>query len=203
MNFVGIDLHKKTISICVVNQEREILDRKRYYCSEPERIVTFFESIKPFRVVVEATASYEWLLALLEPMAERVVLAHPKKMRVIAESTRKSDKLDAQILAEFLALDMIKVQEYPTGSLDLTSRIGERRIGRLTGRRRFVFCRVVPSRPRKLVPHRLKRLAIGSLFACGLKESAGRVRVKPALKGTPKVIGRRFAITRVKRQISG
>ena len=44
MNFVGIDLHKKTISICVVTQEREILDRKRFYCSEPERIVAFFES---------------------------------------------------------------------------------------------------------------------------------------------------------------
>ncbi len=30
MKFVGIDLHKKTTSICVVNQEREILDRKRF-----------------------------------------------------------------------------------------------------------------------------------------------------------------------------
>jgi transposase len=107
MNFVGIDLHKKTISLCVVNQEREILDRKRFFCSAPERIVAFFESIKPFRVVVEATASYEWLVSLIEPMADRVVLAHPKKMRIIAESTRKSDQLDAQILAEFLALDMI------------------------------------------------------------------------------------------------
>ena len=27
MNFVGIDLHKKTISLCVVNQERKVLDR--------------------------------------------------------------------------------------------------------------------------------------------------------------------------------
>ncbi len=44
---------------------------------------------------------------MIEPLSERVVLAHPKKMRVIAESTRKSDKLDAQLPAEFLALDMI------------------------------------------------------------------------------------------------
>ena len=34
MNFVGIDLHKKTISLGVVNQEREVLDRKRLYCSD-------------------------------------------------------------------------------------------------------------------------------------------------------------------------
>jgi transposase len=35
------------------------------------------------------------------------VLANPGKMRVIAESTKKTDKLDAQTLAEFLALGMI------------------------------------------------------------------------------------------------
>jgi len=107
MDFVGIDLHKKTISLCVVDQERNVLDRRRFYCSEPERIVGFFEERGAFQAVVEATASYEWLVSLLEPLADRVVLAHPKKLRIIAESTRKSDKLDAQVLAEFLALDMI------------------------------------------------------------------------------------------------
>jgi transposase len=107
MDFVGIDLHKKTISLCVVDQERNVLDRKRFYCSEPERIVGFFEGRGTFQAVVEATASYEWLVSLLDPLADRVVLAHPKKLRIIAESTRKSDKLDAQVLAEFLALDMI------------------------------------------------------------------------------------------------
>jgi len=64
--------------------------------------------------VVEATASYEWFLRLVESSADRVVLAHPNKLRVIAESTRKSDKLDAQVLAEFLALDMISEAWRPT-----------------------------------------------------------------------------------------
>lgn len=107
MNFVGIDLHKKTISICVVDKERTVVHRKRFYCREPERISGFFKDLGSFQAVVEATASYEWLVSLIEPLADRVVLAHPKKMRIIAESTRKSDQLDAQVLAEFLALDMI------------------------------------------------------------------------------------------------
>src|SRR5262249_22048263 len=47
-------------------------------------------------------------------LAERIVLAHPKKLRVIAESTRKSDKIDARLLAEFLALDMIPQAYRPT-----------------------------------------------------------------------------------------
>ena len=107
MNFIGIDLHKKTISVCVMNQERKVLKRQTLYCAEPEKIAAFFQKWGLFQAVVEATASYEWLWRLLEPLAQRLVLAHPKKLRVIAESKNKSDKLDAQVRAEFLALDMI------------------------------------------------------------------------------------------------
>ena len=31
----------------------------------------------PYELVVEATASYEWFVQLIEPTAERIVLAHP------------------------------------------------------------------------------------------------------------------------------
>jgi transposase len=114
MLYVGIDLHKKTIALCVVNQERKIVTRKTLHCAEPEKIRAFFAGLDPFEAVVEATASYEWLWELLEPLAQRLVLAHPKKLRIIAESTRKSDRLDAQVLAEFLALDMIPQAYRPT-----------------------------------------------------------------------------------------
>jgi transposase len=114
VKYVGIDLHKKTISLCVVNQERQKLDHKRFLCCEPDRLVDYFRTLGPFRAAVEATASYEWLVRLLEPLAQGVVLAHPGKLRVIAESTRKSDKVDARILAEFLALDMIPRAYRPT-----------------------------------------------------------------------------------------
>jgi transposase len=114
MLFVGIDLHKKVISLCVVNQERVVVQRKTLHCSQPEKIRDFCARLGAFQAVVEATASYEWLWQLLEPLAQRLVLAHPKKLRVIAESTRKSDQLDAQVLAEFLALDMIPEAYRPT-----------------------------------------------------------------------------------------
>lgn len=118
MLYVGVDLHKKSITVCGVNRERQVLETRRLLCCEEQRIVetfkTFRESYKAVQVVVEATASYEWFLKLIEPLVDRVVLAHPKKLRVIAESTRKSDKLDAKILAEFLALDMIPEAYRPT-----------------------------------------------------------------------------------------
>jgi transposase len=107
VNYVGIDLHKKTIVTCVMDQGRKVLRRRTLACCETQAIRDFFAALAPFRAVVEATASYEWLVALIEPLADRVVLAHPGKLRVIAESVKKTDKLDAQVLAEFLARDMV------------------------------------------------------------------------------------------------
>jgi transposase len=117
MNYVGVDLHKQTISVCVVSQAREIRETRRFRCQEESRIEDYFQHLAPFEVTVEATASYEWFVKLVEPYARRVVLAHPGKLRVIAESTRKSDKLDARVLAEFLARDMIPEAHRPTPRL--------------------------------------------------------------------------------------
>lgn len=114
MKFVGIDLHKNSITLCVVNQDRNVFTRKRFLCAEPSKIEDFFAELGSFQAVMEATASYEWLWKLLEPMANRLLLAHPRKMRIIAESTRKSDKYDAKVLAEFLALDMIPQAHHPS-----------------------------------------------------------------------------------------
>jgi transposase len=114
MNDVGIDLHKKTIVVCVMDRDRKVLRRRTLACGEVPAIRDFFAGLAPFRAVVEATASYEWLVALIEPLADRVVLAHPGKLRVIAESTKRTDKLDARALAEFLARDMVPEAHRPT-----------------------------------------------------------------------------------------
>jgi transposase len=117
MHFVGVDLHKHSISVCVMVQAgsaRQVTARRRLACAEIDQIGEFFAALPPFQVVIEATASYQWFVELVEPLADRVVLAHPKKLRVIAESAKKSDKLDAQTLAEFLALDMIPQSWRPT-----------------------------------------------------------------------------------------
>jgi transposase len=114
MNSIGADLHKKLITVCVMDQDRKILARKTLSCDQPDQIVEFFRQFRPFKVVLEATTSYLWLVELLEPLAQRVVLANPKKLRVIAESTKKTDRLDAQVLAEFLARDMIPEAYMPS-----------------------------------------------------------------------------------------
>jgi transposase len=114
LRYVGIDLHKQSITVCVVDQDRNVLQTRRFLCADTARIDAFFAASGPFEAVVEATASYEWLWQRLEPLAQRLVLAHPGKLRIIAESTRKSDRLDARVLAEFLALDMVPPAYRPT-----------------------------------------------------------------------------------------
>jgi transposase len=117
LKYVGIDLHKPTISACVVVKERgqrKVAGRKRLACRDEAGIAAWLRELGKFEVVVEATASYEWFVKLAEPLARRVLLAHPKKLRIIAESKRKSDRLDAQVLAEFLASDEIPRAYRPT-----------------------------------------------------------------------------------------
>ena len=90
-----------------MGRQRKVVDRKRFLCDDTAAIRDFFAKQGDFQVVVEATANYEWFFLLVEDLADRCVLSHPKKLRVIAESKHKTDKIDAHVLAEFLALDMI------------------------------------------------------------------------------------------------
>lgn len=114
MFFVGVDLHKHTITLAVVDAARKMVARKRFSHLAGESIVQFLKTHAPFALTVEATASYEWFVQLVEPLATRVILAHPGKLRIIAQSTRKSDNLDAKVLAEMLALDQIPAAYRPT-----------------------------------------------------------------------------------------
>jgi hypothetical protein len=52
-------------------------------CRDKAGIQGWFSELGKFEVVVETTASYEWFVKLVEPLAQCVVLAHPKKLRVI------------------------------------------------------------------------------------------------------------------------
>jgi transposase len=114
MKYVGIDLHKKLMVVCVLDKERKVLQRQRLLCAETDRIVEYFHGLGEFQWAVEAMGSFEWLVALLEPLAPSWVLVNPSKFRVIAESTQKTDHQDAHSLAEFLTLGMLPKAYFPS-----------------------------------------------------------------------------------------
>lgn len=53
MKHVGIDLHKKTIVVCVMSQERKVLSRATLGCPEPEKIVADFRALGKFQAAIE------------------------------------------------------------------------------------------------------------------------------------------------------
>lgn len=75
INSAGIDLHNKSISICTVDPQRRILDRRRFLCCEAERIAQYFTDLGEFQAVIEAawrlvSKTRRWR-ALFEPPAKR------------------------------------------------------------------------------------------------------------------------------------
>jgi transposase len=114
MRFAGIDLHKRSLTVCIIDKlTGETFDR-RFSCSDEARILKFFKDLGEFQAVVEASATYEWLWELLEPHADRLVLAHPKKIRMIAESMKKTDRNDASFLAWLLSHNAVPEAHCPT-----------------------------------------------------------------------------------------
>lgn len=83
-------------------------------CRDVARIEEFLKAQGRCLLTVEATIGYEWFAGLAEQIVERVVIAHAGKLRIIAESTRKTDKIDAYVLAEFLSHNMIPEAWKPT-----------------------------------------------------------------------------------------
>ena len=62
MKYVGADLHKKSISLCVVvvvNGKRQVVARARFECRDVAGLRKWFEELGPFQLAVEATATYE------------------------------------------------------------------------------------------------------------------------------------------------
>jgi transposase len=114
VNYVGIDLHKKTIVLCVLDRHRRVVARRSLACGDPEAIVAFFRELRPFQAVVEATASSEWLVERIEPRADQVVRANPSQLYEIAHSKKKTDRRDAQVLAEKLAEGKVPRAHRPT-----------------------------------------------------------------------------------------
>ena len=103
---IGLDVHR---DFCVV----AICERGRAHVAgrvetSPEQLELFGRSLAATdRVVLEATGSAWAIARVLEPHVAEVVLAHPKRVRAIAEAKIKTDKVDARVLAELLAADYI------------------------------------------------------------------------------------------------
>jgi len=175
MKYVGADLHKKSISLCVVvtaSGKRQVVARARFECRDIAGLRRWFEELGPFQLAVEATAAYEWLFLLVEDLADRLVLSHPKKLRVIAESTRKTDKIDAEVLATFLALDMLPQAYRPS------PRVRQHRV--LVRHRRWIIARITATKSKLRHKLAIYNQEIADLFTRAGREELAKIAMAEA-----------------------
>ncbi len=115
MNYVGIDYHKKYSHVTAVNEEGQVLQSRRLD-NDAMIFQEFFRELGgKSQTVLEASRTWGVLYDLLEDMEEvdSVTLAHPLKVRAIAEARIKTDKIDATTLAQLLRADLIPAAYIP------------------------------------------------------------------------------------------
>jgi transposase len=114
MYYVGIDHHKKSNAITVMDQDGTIIKRITL-SNDKNTLDRFFNSIPgPCSVVFESSRDWSVLYDNLEDIAEEIHLANPYKTRIIAEAKIKTDKIDSEILAHLLRSKMIPKAHIPS-----------------------------------------------------------------------------------------
>src|SRR4051794_37768206 len=74
----------------------------------PEALRVFADSLAPSdEVALEATGNTNAIVRALQGRVARIVVGNPQKTRAIAEAKVKTDKVDAEILAQLLAADYL------------------------------------------------------------------------------------------------
>lgn len=106
MNYCGIDIAMKSSYIYITDSG----GRKKTSGEIPTKAGVFRQRLRPYlrgglAVAVEAGNQTAWIYDLLIDIGAEVTVVNPAKVKLIAESRRKTDKVDAKILCELLRLN--------------------------------------------------------------------------------------------------
>lgn len=105
--FVGIDYHKKFSFATKMDEKGTVLEQVQIK-NEPQELQKYVEKLpKGSSIAVEATGSWYHFYELLEERGAEIHLAHPLKVRAIAEAKIKTDKIDSSILAHLLRANLL------------------------------------------------------------------------------------------------
>ena len=103
MLYVGLDIHIKHIAVGVLNESGQVVRRARV--RGLEEMLGILKGLPDrFEVCYEASCGYGHYHDLLQPLAARVLVAHPGQLRLIFRSKNKNDRNDAERLAKLLYL---------------------------------------------------------------------------------------------------
>ena len=108
--YLGIDLHKKSSVWVMMDEKRDVVWHASV-ASHPSDISAGIEkipaSLTEVKVAIEPVCGWRWVTKQLEEVGLEIHIAHPQKVRMIAESKQKTDFNDARTLADLLRAGML------------------------------------------------------------------------------------------------
>lgn len=108
MVHIGLDMHKDSSEVAVLDDGGKVLDRCRLYHDDLDKLALYFRQFVPAATVtIEATRGWYWLVDLLQALGLTVKLANPRRVRLIADAQVKTDKIDAWVLAHLERLGFL------------------------------------------------------------------------------------------------
>lgn len=101
---VGIDLGDRMSHVCELDATGEVVSRCRVRTTRTalEKLLGEGEAC---RVAMEAGTHSPWISRLLEELGHEVIVANPRRVRLIGESRKKDDRTDAETLARLARVE--------------------------------------------------------------------------------------------------
>jgi len=105
--YIGLDVHKETISIAVLNSSGKLV-METIIETKASMLVQFVQGLRGnLHVTFEEGTWAAWLYDLLKPQVTKIVVCDPRRNALLKEGN-KSDRIDARKLAELLYLNKLK-----------------------------------------------------------------------------------------------
>lgn len=95
---VGLDVGDRQSHYCVLDLDGSVVAEGQVKTTEASLRV-LFEGKGRMRIALEAGTHSPWISRLLSALGHEVLVANPRKLRLIAESDAKHDRADARLLA--------------------------------------------------------------------------------------------------------
>ena len=132
MLYVGVDAHKAHSQMTVMDEAGTILERRRAK-STREGVLEALQhhradGSEPMKAVLEAGYGWGPLYDWIGEVADEVFLAHPLKVRAIADAKIKTDKIDSEMLARLLRADLIPQAYAPSKKVRAIKRVLRQRM---------------------------------------------------------------------------
>src|SRR6202049_2008124 len=101
---IGLDLGDRSSWYCVLDEAGEVLLEQKLGTT-PKAMQEVFGAMPRCRIALETGTHSPWVSRVLSELGHEVIVAHARNVRLIGESRKKDDRLDARMLARLVRID--------------------------------------------------------------------------------------------------